>query len=117
MSTAITAAGVGRHVSELLGARYTDYGSIEGRLEGVIVHGDRYFNVYDELTGRRFRCYFGNRISVRRVADALEQRVAAYGMINYRASGEVATVLAEELYVFPSVDLLPNADDVRGILG
>ena len=117
VSTALTPAGVGQHVSQLLGARYTDYGSVEGRLEGVIVHGDRYFNVYDELTGRRIRCYFANRIPVRRVADALEQRVTAYGQISYRANGDVATVLAEELYVFPSADVLPSADDVRGILG
>ncbi len=117
VSTPITPTGVGQHVSQLLGSRYTDYGSVEGRLEGVIVHGERYFNVYDELSGRRIRCYFATRIPVRKVADALEHRVAVYGQINYRASGDVATMLAEELIVFPSRDLLPTPDDVRGILG
>jgi hypothetical protein len=115
--TPITPAGVGQHVTQLLGARYSDYGSVEGRLEGVIIHGDRYFNVYDELTGRRIRCHFANRIPVRHVADALEHRVAVYGQITYRSGGDIATVVAEELIMFPSPDLLPTADDVRGILG
>jgi hypothetical protein len=117
IETTLTSTGAGEHVGQLLGARSTDYGSVEGRLEGITVHGERSFNVYDDLTGRRLRCFFGSRISVREVAGALEKRVAVYGQINYRASGDVATVIADEFHVFPAPELLPTADDVRGILG
>jgi len=116
LATTLTRQGVAQHVTDLLGAKYTDYGSVEGRLEGVIVHGDRYFNVYDDLTGQRIRCYFATRLEVREVADALEKRVAVYGQINYRASGDVATVLAEALEVFGDPSELRSADEVRGIL-
>lgn len=117
VGTTVTPEGTGAHVRELLRERYTDLGSVEGRLEGVNVHAsDRYFNLYDELTGRSVKCYFGRRLDIEVIAGALERRVVASGEVHYRASGEVNSVSVDELMVLPRDEDLPPFSDFRGIL-
>ncbi len=93
------------------------YGTVEGRLETLSVHGKRYFNVYDDLTGEKIECLFaGSDIETEEIGRAVDRRVSVQGEIAYRETGEIIRVRAEELEVFPREDELPAADDVFGIL-
>lgn len=105
------------NVDSILGQAVTAIGTIEGTLEAFNVHGaNRYFNVYDALTGERVRCDFGHRIEVRDIGMAAVRRVAVHGQIVYRTSGEIVKVIANSLYVFPEEADLPQSEAVRGIL-
>lgn len=104
------------NVDAILGETITSIGTIEGRLESINVHGTRVFVVYDSLTGERIPCYFGHRIDVAEVGQAVERRVAVQGEIKYRDNGEIVRVVAHDLSVFPREEELPSADQVRGIL-
>jgi len=105
------------NVNEVLGAVVTGIGSVEGRLEAFNVHGNnRYFNVYDSLTGARVRCDFGHRIPAYEVGAAAERRVVVHGEIRYREDGQIVNVVAHTLEVLPDEGDLPSANDVLGIL-
>jgi hypothetical protein len=106
------------NVTEVLGERrfVESFGTVEGRLETVSVHDRRYFNVYDELTGERIECHFGGDLTPSDVGRAVGRRVAVTGLIRSRTTGEIVSVQAEDLYVFPDPENLPSADDVLGIL-
>ena len=106
------------NVNAMLGSVWSAIGSVEGRLESLNVHGgNRYFNVYDALTGARIKCDFAHRIPADEVGGAAEKRVVVHGEIRYREDGEIASVVARSMEVFPAEGELPGADDVLGILG
>jgi hypothetical protein len=105
------------NIETVLGDVVTSLGTVEGRLEAVNVHNSRYFNVYEDLTGRRIRCDFGHRIDTHQIAVAVERRVAVFGEIRYDSNGEIEGMTAESLEVFPAAPDLPTAEDVFGILG
>lgn len=104
------------NIDVLLGEEVTAIGSVDGRLLGLNVHGQRYFNVYDGLSGERVRCYFGHRIDVEDVGAAVERRVTVQGEIKYRPTGQIVSMIAHSLETFPHESELPTADAVRGIL-
>jgi len=104
------------NVEEIIGAQVESFGTVEGRLEGLIVHDRRRFYVWDALTSRRVECSFGNRIPLDDVLGAFGQRVAARGIVRRRKTGEPVSVEANELRVFPAEDELPGLDDVQGIM-
>ena len=92
-------------------------GTVEGTLEVFNVHGARrQFVIYDELTGQRIECHFGHRIALDQITAGAERRVAVTGEIRSRESGEIVSVIATDIEVFPPDDELPNAADVLGIL-
>lgn len=106
------------NVNTMLGSTWSAIGSVEGWMEGLNVHAsNRYFNVYDVLTGARIKCDFGHRIPADEIGAAAEKRVSVHGEIKYREDGEIANVIANSIEVFPPEDALPSANDVLGILG
>lgn len=108
---------VATNATEVLGRYITEVGRVEGRLEGVTLHQVRAFAIYDPITDARIECTFGRRIPADIIGSALERRVAVFGEIHYRPSGEIISVKAEELFIFPDEADLPSAADVRGIAG
>jgi len=106
------------NVNEVLGAIVTAIGSVEGYMEAFNVHGsNRYFYVYDILTGTRIRCDFGHRIAAAEVGATAEKRVVVHGEIRYREDGQLIKVMAHSIEVKPDDEDLPSANDVLGILG
>ena len=91
------------------------FGSVEGKLEGLNVHEHKIFYVWEALTGRRVQCNFADRIPLDDVLAAVTKRVAARGIVRRRRTGELVSVQAEELRVFPAEDELPRLGDVLGI--
>jgi hypothetical protein len=104
------------NVEAVLAPEVKSIGTIEGKLEGLIIHGKTRFLVYDALTGRQVTCYVSERISYGDVLKAFGQRVAVTGMIRSRRSGERVDIQATQFYVMPTDEELPTAADVRGIL-
>lgn len=91
-------------------------GTVEGSLEGLIIHGKRRFLIFDPLTGHRVTCYFTERVEWETVLKAFGKRVAVSGFLRSRRSGEKVSISATRLYEFPPDDELPRADAVRGAL-
>jgi hypothetical protein len=104
------------NVEAVLAPEVKSIGTIEGKLEGLIIHGKRRFLVFDPLTSRQVVCYFSERIPYEDVLRSFGKRVAVTGMIRSRRSGEKVDIQATQLYVMPSDEELPSAIDVRGIL-
>lgn len=89
-------------------------GSVEGRVEMVTVHGQRYFNLYDELTGEPVRCYFGPQL-LETVRASLNKRVLVYGFISNKISGGGRdSIRVLEIRPFPDDQLLPDIGAMRG---
>ena len=105
------------HVEAVLTPEVRTIGTIEGVLEGLIIHGNKRFHLTDRLTGRKVICYFGNAISWEGLGDLFGKRMAVTGAIRSRRSGERASIDVSSYYVFPREDELPSADEVRGLLG
>ena len=92
-------------------------GTIEGELEGLIIHGTKRFLLYDRLTGRQVICYFGDSVSWEGLRDVFGKRMAVTGEIPFAAVPESgASINVSKYYVFPREDELPSAAEVRGLL-
>jgi hypothetical protein len=98
----------------VLAPKVESIGTVEGNLEGLIIHGKRRFLIFDQLTGRQVTCYFTERVEWETVLKAFGKRVAVSGFLRSRRSGERVSIQASRLYVFPPDDQLPRADAVRG---
>ncbi len=104
------------NVEAVLAPEMTSIGTVEGKLEGLIIHGKSRFLVFDPITGRQVTCYFSDRIAYDDVLAAFGKRVSVSGWIKSRRSGEKVEVHASRLFVMPSDEELPSASDVLGIL-
>lgn len=104
------------NVDDLIGPRLERFGSVEGRLEGLLAHTRRVFYVWEPLTDRRIECIFGDRIPLDEVLSAFGRRVSVRGLIRTRKTGEKLSIEAREMYVFPPEEELPSVDEIEGIL-
>ena len=102
------------NVEAVLAPELESIGTVEGNLEGLIIHGKRRFLVYDPITARQITCYFTPRVDWETVLKAFGKRVAVSGVIRSRGSGERVSVTASRLYVFPLEEELPALADVLG---
>ena len=104
------------HVEAVLAPELESIGTVEGRLEGLILHGKSRFLIFDPITSRQVVCFIGGRVEWQQVRDALGKRVAATGRIHSRRSGEKVSVFASRFEVLLEDSDLPSAADVLGIL-
>lgn len=105
------------HVKKVLGPDAESYGTIEGALEALDVHGtEKHFRVWDSRTGRPVRCQLTSTVTLELLLPAVSHRVAVRGPIRSRPDGTPVSVRADELRVFSKDADLPNADAVRGLL-
>jgi hypothetical protein len=110
----LTPATAANAASMLRGAVPTEYGSIEGRIETLSVHGNEAFCVWDEVTGQRVECIIpplhGELLS--QAHAAFGERVTVTGTIRYASPGRPCTMRVDSLAVRPSRDRLPRALDL-----
>jgi len=104
------------NVEAVLAPEVKSIGTVEGKLEGLIIHGRSRFLIFDPLTGHQVTCFFSERIPYEDVLRAFGKRVAVTGLIRSRRSGERVDIQASQLHVMPSDEELPTAKDVLGIL-
>ena len=105
------------NVDSILGPHSEALGSIEGRIETISERRKPSFYIYDALTDRPVRCFFGKEL----FDDVVElfrtrQRALVYGLVKYRSDGEPVSVRVEELRALRAQDRLPGFAAVRGIL-
>lgn len=105
------------HIDAVLNPEVRTIGTIEGELEGLIIHGTKRFFLYDRLTGKQVICYFGDAVPWEGLRDVFGKRIAVTGRIRSRRSGERAYIEVSSYYVFPCEDDLPSAAEVRGLIG
>lgn len=103
------------NVDEVIGGTEKALGTIEGTIEMVTIHERRQFNLYDALTHQAIACYFHPEM-FESVKEALGKRVGVYGEIRTTRTGEIRSITAKEVNVFPSREELPQTDDIVGIL-
>jgi hypothetical protein len=96
-------------------ADYTDYGTIEGRLETIQEsYGNLQFYIRDAMLRQRVRCYFPEDL-LPEVFNNFRKRVEVSGIIHYRRNGTPISIEAEHFIPLPDDSELPTAEDVRGI--
>ncbi len=100
------------NVDQLLGKPKRVFGTVEGRLEKLDIHGPSNFIVYSSLTGKSVKCRFGKYVSLEEVTAAVGKRVGARGLVERRPNGEQVSVDVQELRVLPEP---VSADEVVGI--
>lgn len=105
---------VAANVDELIGPQYEAYGSIEGMLETLSVHGRPHFTIYDVLTRRGVQCLIPQGL-VSKAHSAFQKRVAVSGKIKYTRRGKPVSISAEDLRVLREKHELPQAKDIEGI--
>jgi hypothetical protein len=104
------------NVDDVLGTPDVSYGTVEGLLEAVNIHGtNRTFGVYDPLTGKKVECKLTGKVSVDDLGPAIGKRVAVSGLILSRSTGGRISIQADKLEIFEDADL-PSPEDVIGIL-
>lgn len=90
-----------------------EYGSVEGTLEALTIHGQDAFSVYDAITGKRIECVC-DRETLERATEHLGKRVLVSGEIRHPGDGESKKVIVESFQLL-GVGPLPQAEDVRGM--
>jgi hypothetical protein len=105
-----------KHVQQILGPQFESIGSVEGVLEGLIIHGRSRFLLYDHLTGRQVTCFFSDRIPWKEIIEAFGKRTIASGLVKARKTGEKLSIEVTRLRVVPPEEELPKPDEVLGIL-
>ena len=104
------------NVDELIGANYKSFGSVEGLLKAIDLSRKPLFRIYDLITNKSIKCYFSSNF-IGQIKDALDKRVAVYGLIRSREDGQKVSIEVEEMEVFPGEQELPSIEDILGILG
>jgi hypothetical protein len=107
---------VATNVDDVLGAPDVSYGTVEGRLEALNIHGtNRTFGVYEPLTSKKIDCRLSGKVTIDDLGPAIGKQVAVSGRILSRPTGERISIQADELEVFESQNL-PEPEDVIGLL-
>ena len=94
---------------------FTEYGSVEGRLQTLDSRAAYQFALYEPLYNKKIICIAGNIVS--QDAHGLwGRRVEAEGMIKYSSDGLPSEIRVEKLSELPSSSDLPDYRETRGIL-
>jgi hypothetical protein len=103
------------NVDSILGTESKDWGSVEGRLQGVLSHKGFKIWVVDPINDKAIQCFFSAEL-LEEMVNAFGKRVSVAGLVRYRRDGEIKSVQVEEFEVFPEAETLPSFEDVYGIL-
>ena len=101
-------------VELILRPRYSAKGSVQGTLQGISSRRKYQFHIYDRLTNHRTTCFFPVEMK-KRVVDAFDARVSAYGIVSYRSDGRPVNITVEDFKIFPTSKDLPSFEDIIGI--
>lgn len=103
-------------IKSTLSETTTTWGSYEGRLEYVNLHGsNREVRIYPLIGPSKIDCYVPAE-AVDRLRDALNREVRVHGRMTYPARSDFPTsIRVEDIEVLPELDELPTIMDIRGI--
>lgn len=95
--------------------QYKSYGSVEGILQVAEIDGFRYYQILDLLGIQNVICNFSPYLLLQS-SDFVGKRVYAWGEIISKENGDIISVYATEIEVFPDESELPTIEDITGIL-
>lgn len=107
---------IGRVIREDWQSDYSDYGTIEGRLETIQDRGKLEIRIRDVMFRQIVSCHFTEEM-LPEVFENFRKRVEVSGIIHFRKNGAPISIKVEEITRLPDDSELPTATDVRGILG
>ena len=102
------------NIDELISESYESTGSIEGTVEMVTIHGQRYFRIYDAVHGWGVPCYFRPEL-FETVRFGLNERIIATGRIRSDRAGKTQSMNVQAIDLPPNIGKLPIPSDIRGI--
>lgn len=102
------------HVDEMVSLTYTDFGTFEGRLASLSVHGRSMFRIEDEIYGY-ITCYFKEEHLEELKHGMFSERVAVFGEAKYSPSGQPISIQVEQIERLRSRNDLPQFADLEGI--
>jgi hypothetical protein len=115
-----------KNLARLLPAASSALGSVEGYLEGINLHRNPRFIVYESRTGKAITCTFGSLELTQKIKDNLQQRVVAFGRVVRNTKGEPLRitlssiddlkVFDKDLKVLPFRELRGSDPDFTGDL-
>ena len=103
-----------RNVEQLIGVKYSAYGSFVGSLDSISVHRGMEFRVWDETTHKPVLCKFIER-DLDQVKDLLQKRVTVAGIVNSNSAGSPVSISIEQLEPAP-MKKLPTIEEMSGLV-
>lgn len=101
------------NIEQLLGASHHSFGSVEGLLETISIHGGHKFIVYHHISRKGITCNVPAEM-IEDAKDYLGRRVIISGLVHYNAKGEPTRVEAEKLRVLRKEHELPWTEQLTG---
>ncbi len=108
-------ADISKAITEDWRSDYSDFGTVEGRLEAIQDRGTLQILVRDPLFHASMRCYFEEDMLPEALAN-FRKRVEIAGTIHYRKNGVPISIEAINIEALPEDSELPSAREVLGIL-
>lgn len=102
------------NVDIILGQARLSFGSVEGRLEALNIHGAKKFSIYSSIDGKAVTCNFGRHLELDDVLHAVGKNVMVRGAVKTTPRGERSSIEAHSIRVLGS--RVVTADEVFGIL-
>lgn len=102
------------YIDEILGTENEAYGTIEGNLLALKIKGRLNFSIWETLTGKEVKCFFGDEL-YDDVISSIRKRVSVYGLIHYNKVGRPIKIEIEKLTQFPDDSELPKFKDIIGL--
>lgn len=101
-------------IDEIMGTENEAYGTIEGNLLALKIKGRLNFSIWETLTGKEVKCFFGDEL-YDDVISSIRKRVSVYGLIHYNKVGRPLKIEIEKLIQFPDDSELPKFKDIIGL--
>jgi len=95
-------------IEDAVGGRYSALGSVEGRLEGIDIHGRPRFDVYEPVHGDKVRCFFADAKVFEQAKLALGARVLVIGEVITNRRGHPVSVTVSRIEVMRKREELPQ---------
>jgi hypothetical protein len=103
------------NVDEIIGVRHESFGSIEGVLDAINLHKDKYFTIYSFLDDRGIKCLFPDEL-LEEAKKNLGKKVYVYGLVRSREDGQRLNIVVREMEPLPNQDEAPSIYNMIGIL-
>jgi hypothetical protein len=102
------------NISQLLPARRESIGAVEGRLEGISIHGPNpKFVVYHAITHKAINCVFAEPKFLDEAIGALGKRVYVAGTLKKNIRGEPVAVDVQKVRIL-GMGSLPSTGELTG---
>lgn len=105
-----------RNVASALEKGDTCFGSVEGALEQINVHGrDKFFTIYPDIGPQKVRCIFPDKLH-KEAVSSIERRVEVSGLLRFRPGAPYPhEILVDAIYGLSEDKDLPTFDDLLGV--